>query len=349
MVMSELRALLADTAEKVFHRLEEETDFQRAWSRASEAGLSNVAVREDMGGFGGGFEDAVVVLRKAGLHASGLPIAEAVVARAILCDEGATLSEQPVSFAACASGSLSRSANGLSYSGEAKAVPWGGACQHIVLAAAHSSKRYLLVLPTSDAVRIAAGKNLAGESRDDLYFDGAPARAIETHRANDDFLLLATLARTAQMSGALDRTLALTIDHVKTREQFGRTLASFQAVQQQLAIFASEAAAVECAVTSAARARDGGDAGFEIAAAKLRANKAVDVSTSIAHQLHGAIGITREHALHRFTQRLWAWKSEYGNDRFWALRLGASACTQGADSLWPHLTGRDGHHRASTF
>jgi acyl-CoA dehydrogenase len=294
-----------------------------------------------MGGFGGGFEDAVVVLKKAGMFALGLPIAEAVVARAILCDEGASLAEDPASFAAHASGTLSRNANGLSYSGEAKNVPWGGACRHIVLAAAQSSKRYLLVLSPVDAVRIATGKNLAGEPRDDLHFDGAPARAIETHRANEDFLLLAALARTAQMSGALDRALALTIKHVKTREQFGRPLASFQAVQQQLAVFASEAAAVGSAVASAARARDAGDADFEIAAAKLRANKAVDVSTSIAHQLHGAIGITREHPLHRFTQRLWAWKSEYGNDRYWALRLGATTCAQGADSLWPYITGRN--------
>jgi acyl-CoA dehydrogenase len=344
--MSELRALVADTAEKVFRGLEDEPDFHRSWSRIAEAGLADVAVREDMGGFGGGFEDAILVIRCAAMHAVRLPIAEAIVARAMACEASSSLDKDSVSFAVHASGALEPDSAGLSYTGDLTGVPWGAASKHIALPAAHGSKLYLLVLAAADAARLSPGKNMAGEPRDDLHFDHAPARAIETNRSQGDSLLLAALARAAQISGALDRALALTIEHVKTRQQFGRPLASFQAVQQPLAVFAGEAAAVSCAVAAAARAWDRGEAGFEIGAAKLRANRAVDVATSIAHQLHGAIGITREHMLHRFTQRLWCWKSEYGNDRFWASRLGAQACAQGADSLWAFVTARGDNMRA---
>jgi len=338
--MSELRALLADTAEKVFRRLDDEADFHRSWSRVAEAGLADVAVREDMGGFGGGLEDAVLVIKTAAMHAVRLPVAEAIVARAIAGEAGTSLDESPITFAGHGSGLLEQEGGGLTYTGDLKGVAWGGASQQIARSATLGSRLYLLILSRADAVRISPGHNLAGEARDDLGFDRAAVRAIETNRTERDCFTLAALARTAQISGALDRALALTIEHVKTREQFGRPLAGFQAVQQQLAVLASEAAAVSCAVAAAARAWDRGDASFEIGAAKLRANEAVDLATSIAHQLHGAMGITREHALHRFTQRLWAWKSEYGNDRFWAQRLGAQACAQGADSLWPFVTAR---------
>ena len=152
------------------------------------------------------------------------------------------------------------------------------------------------------------------------------------------FTQMGALARTGEIAGAMEAMLAMTVEHAKTRQQFGRAIGNYQAIQQQLAVFASETAAVGAAAAAAARAADRGDASFEIASAKLRANRAVDVATNVAHQVHGAIGITQEHALHRYSQRLWSWKSEFGNDRRWAMELGASVTGRGADRLWQDLT-----------
>jgi alkylation response protein AidB-like acyl-CoA dehydrogenase len=77
---------------------------------------------------------------------------------------------------------------------------------------------------------------------------------------------------------------------------------------------------------------------FEIAAAKLRANQAIGVATSTAHQVHGAIGFTYEYALRHATQRLWSWRSEYGNDRYWSEQLGRAVIARGADTFWDSLT-----------
>jgi alkylation response protein AidB-like acyl-CoA dehydrogenase len=153
------------------------------------------------------------------------------------------------------------------------------------------------------------------------------------------FALMA-FARTAQIAGALDAALALSVGYVNERQQFGRPLGKFQAVQQSLAGFACEAAAANCAAVGAAQALERGDAGFEIAAAKLRANRAVEVGTTVAHQVHGAIGFTQEYGLHPLTRRLWQWRSEYGNDAYWSKRLGTMAVDAGADSFWPGLTAR---------
>lgn len=151
--------------------------------------------------------------------------------------------------------------------------------------------------------------------------------------------------RVAQAAGAMDAALAMSIDYVNTRQQFGKALGKFQAVQQVLAIFAVEAAAVNVAGAAAAAALDkaGGDAEqalFEIAAAKLRTNKAIGQATSIAHQVHGAIGFTREYDLHKLTGPLLDWRSDHGNDAYWADLLGAMAANLGGVGLWHEVTRR---------
>jgi alkylation response protein AidB-like acyl-CoA dehydrogenase len=132
----------------------------------------------------------------------------------------------------------------------------------------------------------------------------------------------------------------MSITYANERVQFGKPIGKFQALQQNLAIFAEEAAAVNCAGPAACRAMAKGDAGFEIAAAKLRANMAIGVGNMIAHQVHGAIGITREFSLQYFTRRLLSWRSEFGNDRHWANVLGSQVTAAGADAFWSNLTAR---------
>ncbi len=145
------------------------------------------------------------------------------------------------------------------------------------------------------------------------------------------------LARAGQMAGAISAALALSVEYTRQRQQFGKALASFQAIQQQLAVLTEEAAACRAAAAAAARAADRGDAMFEIACAKLRANIAAGQAASIAHQVHGAIGFTKEYALQKFTRPLWLWRSEYGNDRHWADEIGRLAAARGADGFWPGL------------
>jgi acyl-CoA dehydrogenase len=79
---------------------------------------------------------------------------------------------------------------------------------------------------------------------------------------------------------------------------------------------------------------------LEAAAAKIRVGEAAGEGAGIAHQVLGAIGFTKEHTLHRFTQRLWAWRDDFGNESFWAARLGSHVAANGADALWPMLAAR---------
>ena len=77
---------------------------------------------------------------------------------------------------------------------------------------------------------------------------------------------------------------------------------------------------------------------FSTAVAKVRAGEAATRGTSIAHQVHGAIGFTHEHALHFATRRLWAWREEFGTDAHWAAELGRAAIQARASGFWTGLT-----------
>jgi acyl-CoA dehydrogenase len=164
----------------------------------------------------------------------------------------------------------------------------------------------------------------------------APAAGV----AADTIRQLGAMARAAQMAGALESCLEQAVRYATERKQFGRPIGSFQVIQQNLAVLAGHVAAAGIAAESAFRAVDRGDARFEIAVAKIRVGEAAGVGAGIAHQAHGAIGFTYEHALHFATRRLWSWRAEFGSESAWARDLGRSVAARGADALWPDLTAR---------
>lgn len=331
--MSESLSLLSETADRLFADLGQTPDatFADLWPQIEEAGFPALLVAEDDGGFGGDWQDAFAVLRLAGVHALNLPLAEAILAAKATAAAGLPAIEGFTTLATSIDGAPAAGR----FTGVLRGVAVGGDAVAVVVR--HADQ--LLRLRVVDAVEIRPGRNPAGERRDTLVFDGAP---VEQAVSTLDLFAFGALARTAQIAGALDAALALSIQHANDRVQFGKPIAKFQAVQQSLAVFALEAAAVNCAGQAAARAADhaADGAGLEIAASKLRANAAAGAGAAIAHQVHGAIGFTREHPLHRLTLRLTAWRSEFGNDRVWAERLGALVAAEGADGLWPMLTRR---------
>jgi acyl-CoA dehydrogenase len=135
---------------------------------------------------------------------------------------------------------------------------------------------------------------------------------------------LGAVCLAGQMAGAMEAVLDLTITYAKERVQFGRPISAFQAIQQQIAVLAEEAAAA-AAATEIAFAHPIEDLTDEHAAiAKIIAGDAAATVSSIAHAVHGAIGVSQEHVLHHFTGSLQRWRLDYGSPSYWADRLGAS-------------------------
>jgi acyl-CoA dehydrogenase len=326
-------SLLIDAAGRLFGDLAAKRNdpFTALWSPVEEAGFPLLLVPEADGGFGGSWADTCAVLRLAGYHALPLPVGEAIVAAWLLNRAGLERPEGLATIAPRVDGAL---ADGR-FTGSVTGVPWGSEATAILTIL----DRQLIVLNGSDATQVEPHENPADEARDTLHFESA---AVASAPCDAGLTALGALIRTAQIAGAMDAALAQSIAYANEREQFGKPIGKFQALQQNLAVFAEEAAAVNCAAQAAFAAADkyDGAAAFEIAAAKLRANMAIGVGTATAHQVHGAIGFTREYGLNTLTRRLWSWRTEFGNDRYWSEILGRQVAGAGADAFWPNLTQR---------
>ncbi len=311
--MSENRTLLTDMADGLFAELAG-TDCATAWPRLAEAGFATLLVPEDKGGFGGDWGDLFAVLRLAGNHALAAPLGETIVAHKLLAEAGIEAPEGAIALLDRDYASFGRDCAAVLASGD------GG-----------------LRLYPQTALTLTHGTSPDGNPRDKVHFTGEPGAVFAS---NADLRAKGAFIRVAQAAGALEAGFTLAIDHVNTRVQFGKPLAKFQAVQQALAEASSEIAAVGAAGQAAAQAFDAGDAGFEIAAAKLRTNRAIEVAVPILHRVHGAIGFTIEYPLNHYTRRLMGWRSEFGNDALWARDLGERTAKLGGKGLWREIVTR---------
>jgi acyl-CoA dehydrogenase len=344
--LAEQRVMLADTLDRLLRdrattRAAVADRWNKSlWTQLDEMALPQLLVPEEAGGIGGNWEDAEVVARALGEHAVALPVVEAMLARALAARVGLALPDGVVGLATSSVGTLEGDRAGWRFTGSLHGVPWGRHLDSVVAVIEQDGVARVAVLRVAEA-EVRESHNLAGEPRDKLAFDHADAGVASCDAATARQLVYqGALMRVGQIAGALESVLARTVDFARDRVQFGKPIASFQAVQQQLAVFGSEVAAVGCAARAAFRSASRGDASFEIAAAKLRANLAIDASAAIAHQVHGAIGFTQEFELRHFTQRLWSWRSEFGNDRHWSETLGQAVIARGVDAFWADLTQR---------
>jgi hypothetical protein len=116
------------------------------------------------------------------------------------------------------------------------------------------------------------------------------------------------IALAAEISGLLHAAIATTVEHVNDRKQFGRPLATFQAIRHRLAECAVVAGGVRWLALKAAWTAEDADA----AVAALHAQQGAAQIVYDVHQMLGGMGITLEHSLHLWTYRLKALLSELG-------------------------------------
>jgi acyl-CoA dehydrogenase len=308
------------------------------WQALAETGLDRVALPEAAGGPGLAFADAMAALKRSAWHAAPVPLAETMLAGRLLCAAGIGVPDGALTVAPGSSTStLVIDGDGL-LSGEAQRVPWGAQCEAVVVVARRNGEEMLCLAATEGASR-RSEKNLGGDPRVLLQFDRSPVRAAAPLPGAADWLQAeGALYRSVQMAGALERILAYSLQYAGERVQFGRPIGKFQAVQHMLALLAGHAAAASAAADAAIEAGAIRPSEFAVAVAKARVGEAAGKGAEIAHQIHAAMGYTREHNLHFASRRLWAWRDEFGNETTWQTRLGRLVAKQGADALWPMLT-----------
>jgi acyl-CoA dehydrogenase len=303
------------------------------WREAEGAGFTMALVSEEAGGAGAGWADAAVLFKAAGKYAAPIPFCESVLAAWLLSRAGVPIPEGPMTIAE-AEFSISEGRA----RGRLKAAPWGRHAEHVVVV--HAAPDPMVMLFGRAGLEIVKGLNMGGEPVDDMLLDGVEPLAVSplpSELPADSLRRAGALIRAAQMTGGLQRLCDLSLRYAEERSQFGRLIGKFQAVQQQLAVLAEHAALASIAADAAFGRAEEGFPEMPTAAAKIIAGEAATAGCAIAHAVHGAIGVTHEHALHLATRRLWAWRDEFGSETYWSDRLGRSVAAREACEYWSRI------------
>jgi acyl-CoA dehydrogenase len=329
--VNELTQLVDDIGRRSFdarlgHRGAPDEFDAALWRHLEETGLSRLTSSQEAGP-----AEAAIVLSGLARHAGAVPIAETDLLAAWLAGEAAV--DVPDSGPLTVAITDAETVDGRIV-GAATDVPWPHSSP-VLLAARTADALHVAVV---DDPRVIDGHNLAGEPRGSFTFE-LPVDRFASVRLSvaDELVRRGAWARCVQTVGVLDAAADLTVTHTRERRQFGRPLSAFQAVQHSLAAMAGEIerarAATVLAIAAAADCGfDSAEADYAVTVAKVAVGRAVEPVTTIAHQLHGAIGVTREHQLWLATMRARSWVDDFGSTAHYVRRLGRMALA--TDAPW---------------
>jgi alkylation response protein AidB-like acyl-CoA dehydrogenase len=285
------------------------------WATLVELGLPLVGIPETRGGSGGTVADLVVVVRALGRNGISTPLIEAAVSNWVLAGVG-RFAEAPFATVAVQRGS---------------AVPWARHASGVVLADGDE-----VAIIDLRAAELRREVSLAGEPWDWVDYNVLPSAVVTGLPGGPSVAQVRArlgLLRAAALTGAAEGAYSLTRDYVIARQQFGKPLIRIPAVATNLARMKTAVLQSEVAL-----ARAGDEQLGSVAAARVLAGKAATEAARLAHQLHGAMGITAEYRLHFYTRRLWAWRDADLDQRAWSMRLGRLAAAGGEAVVWQELS-----------
>jgi acyl-CoA dehydrogenase len=348
--------IVAETAERIFADLADAQTINNdregrwkapLWQALTEAGLPLSWVPEEFGGSGTSLAEGFSVLSSAGRFAVAVPLAETMLAGWLLAQAKIASPDGAMTVApASPKDRIALNTDGT-LSGRARGVPFAKAAKHVAVLASGGAGLSIALVDAASC-RIEQGLNLASDASDIVTFNNVRPIAIKPAPKGFDqtsLMLMGAVARSLQIAGALESMLDISVRYSNERVAFEKKISKFQAVQHNLAKLAGEAAAALAAASSAAdtiaNSTSFDEAVFlEAASAKIRCSEAAEKGAAIAHQVHGAIGFTIEHILHRYSLRALGWRDDFGSESYWAVELGKLVAARGADELWPLVASR---------
>lgn len=304
---------ISDTAQR--RAAESGASTQDIWEAVRESGFVDALLSEEQGG--AGFETATVVplIAAAGERLLPVAFAQTMVARMLAARAGVELAGAELNI----DGPVvlwPANAAGRLRSQIAPAIWEGG--HALVQQGENFSLRPL---------KPAAAPDGFGYLPAEAEMDGTPLASFSL--PDVDLLDWATAITALLMAGACNRVMAITIEYLNERKQFGRPLAKFQALQHMCAQMAEQVVIAGTAARIGFTA-DGQDlSSLRVAVAKSVTFEAATQVSAIAHACFAAIGVTQEHDLQLYTRALKRWQASFGSDTYWAKQLGKARIAGG--------------------
>lgn len=295
---------------------------QNLWRQLDESGFMDALIPEANGGAGLTLHEVFPLLLLCGKYAVPMPFASTMLLRGLWATQNQSIPSGAITMAPAVDHS-----NGI----VCRNVPYGNVADWIAI----NWNGRVALLPSANALRepIGVHGSLSANLR---WPDTTGAMVID---ASIDPLILGACVYAAQLAGAMEQILAITLRYANERVQFGRPIAKFQAIQHHLSVMAEHVyaarMAAEIGCRSASPLPDPALAGV----AKARTSEAATLVASLGHAVHGAIGFTAEYELQLHTRRLYEWRLAYGSELFWNERVGAELLA-GTQSTLEFIRGR---------
>ncbi len=330
------------------------------WREYADMGLLGAPFSEEDGGFGGGAVETMIVMEQFGKALALEPFLQTVVLCGALIRHGAEAEKRAELIGPIASGDLRLSfahaekqsgfdlndvatnarkdGGAFVLNGEKSLVGQGDSADKLIVSARVAGDRrdrdgvaLFLVdadapgltrrgYPTQDGLR-AAEIGLADvrvEAKDALGEPGDALPIIE--RAVDETIA----ALSAEAVGAMSEALAMTVEYMKTRKQFGVTIGSFQALQHRasdMVVALEQARSMMYLATMSVGEKNAGERAKAMSAAKVQIGRSAKFIGQQAVQLHGGIAMTYEYKVGHLFKRLTMIDAAYGDADFHVRKL----------------------------
>ncbi|HEU5302629.1 MAG TPA: acyl-CoA dehydrogenase family protein [Acidimicrobiia bacterium] len=316
-----------------------ETNFDRdLWAKLAEAGLLGIAIPEAHGGGGYGYLEVALVLEQVGRTVAPVPCYEALVLGALPISQYGSDAQQAALLPAIASGEsivtaalfdggtdplvpstkATRAGDGWTLDGVKDCVPAGPLADRVLVPAVTGDGKVIIAIvdPSAAGVTREAQQTTDNHPEARLTLSGATIADADVLVGPDGgaealqwIVERATAALAVTAIGICEEAVRMTAEYTKTREQFDRPIATFQAVGQRAADAYIDTEGIRLTAWQAAwRLSEGLPASTEVAVAKFWAADGGQRVVHAAQHLHGGMGVDRDYPLHRYF--LWAKKLE---------------------------------------
>jgi acyl-CoA dehydrogenase len=292
------------------------------WARLEESGFLDAMVPEAQGGGGLTLAAATPLFVALGRHAVPLPVAQTLFLRGALAQQGRALPRGALALA----DRVRRAADGSTF---CPGVPFGRVSDHVLVTQPAGASLW----PTAGAECTSTG--VQASLRADLRWAAAPEDPVVCGTPQPWAEAGAALTA-ALLAGGMGRVLHMSVDFANQREQFGRSIGKFQAIQHQLAVMAEQVAAARMAAELGCAGTGPWPHALRAALAKARTSEAAAQVAAIAHAVHGAIGVTAEFDLQLHTRRLHEGRADFGAEGHWHGVLGR-ALLDSPDATLPFM------------
>ncbi|MEV8191826.1 acyl-CoA dehydrogenase family protein [Rhodococcus pyridinivorans] len=291
------------------------------WAALADADLLSLALPERLGGSGLGLREVATVLTEIGRGAAQTPalatlglgvlpilalaseqqqddllagVAEGAVLTAALGESGRAFPEQPAATAVATDG-------GHAVTGSFVAVPYADRARVVLLP---TDAGVVAVAPDAVGMTLRSSPTSTGSPEFSVRADGAVG-VLLTESGTDAVAMLHRIALAAVAAfadGLLSGATELTAKHVSERHQFGKPLATFQAVAQQIAdVYVTARTLHVAALSSVWRLAEGLDAADDLDITAYWIAAELPPAMRVLHHLHGGVGVDETYPLHKYS------------------------------------------------